>query len=47
MLPLKEFVSIVVSTTGTSNTLEAFARAAVLLMINCRSKFDVPKSICG
>jgi hypothetical protein len=33
MLPLKDFVSTVVSTTGTSNTREAFARATVLLMI--------------
>src|SRR5229473_7405317 len=47
MLPLKAFVSTVVSTTGTSNTREAFARATLLLMIDWRSKFDVPKSICG
>jgi hypothetical protein len=47
MLPLKDFVSTVVSTTGTLNTREAFAKATVLLMIVCRSKFDVPQSICG
>src|SRR6202789_1034120 len=47
MFPLKDFVSTVVSTTGTSNTREAFPKATVLLMIDCRSKFDVPKSICS
>src|SRR5258708_21042431 len=47
MLPLKLLVSTVVNTTGTSKIRVAFARATVLLMIDCRSKFDVPNSIWG
>src|SRR5229473_370928 len=46
-LPLKLFVSTVVSTTGTSNTLAAFASATVLFMIVWRSKLLTPNSICG
>jgi hypothetical protein len=45
MFPLKDFVSTVVKTTGTSNTLAAFPRATVLLMIPWRSKLLVPNSI--
>src|SRR5262249_25624316 len=47
MLPLKLFVSTVVRTTGTSNTLVAFASARLLLIIVWRSKFETPNSICG
>src|SRR5258705_12977582 len=47
IFPLKLFVSTVVSTTGTSNTCVAFARATVLFMIDCRSKLLTPNSICG
>src|ERR1700742_2934384 len=47
MLPLKLFVSTVVNTTGTSKMRVALARATVLLMIDCRSKFAVPNSIWG
>ena len=46
-LPLKLLVSTVVRTTGTSKTLEAFESATVQLMMDCRSKLEVPKSICG
>ena len=42
---LKDFVSTVVKTTGTSKTLEAFPIATVLLMIPWRSKLLVPNSI--
>ncbi len=47
MFPLKLFVSTVVNTTGTSKMRVALARATVLLMIDCRSKFEVPNSIWG
>ena len=47
MLPLKLLVSTVLRTTGTSNTLAAFARATLLLMIDWRSKLATPKSIWG
>src|ERR1700761_119408 len=47
ILPLKDLVSTVVSTTGTSKTLAAFEIATVLLMIPWRSKLLVPKSIWG
>jgi hypothetical protein len=40
-------VSTVESTTGTLNTLAAFAKPTTLLMIVCRSKLATPKSICG
>ncbi len=46
-LPLKAFVSTVVSTTGTSKTLVAFASATVLFMIVWRSKLLTPNNICG
>src|SRR5947209_17485259 len=46
-LPLKLLVSTVESTTGTSNTLVAFASATLLLMIDWRSKLATPNSICG
>jgi len=42
-VPLKDFVSTVVKTTGTSNTLAAFPNATVLLMIPWRRKLPVPK----
>jgi len=45
IFPLKDFVSTVVKTTGTSNTLAAFPNATVLLMIPWRSKLLVPNSI--
>src|SRR6266403_3747388 len=45
IFPLKDFVSTVVKTTGTSNTLAAFPIATVLLMIPWRSKLLVPNSI--
>src|SRR6202011_21907 len=47
MFPLKLFVSTVVNTTGTSKMRVALARATVLLMIDCLSKFEVPNSIWG
>src|SRR5271169_1314963 len=47
ILPLKDLVSTVVRTTGTSKIRVALARATVLLMIDCRSKFEVPNNICG
>jgi len=47
MFPLKLFVSTVVNTTGTSKMRVALARATVLLMIDCRSKLEVPNSIWG
>src|SRR5260370_39489846 len=47
MLPLKDLVSTVVRTTGTSKIRVALARATVLLMIDCRSKLEVPNNICG
>jgi hypothetical protein len=46
-LPLKLLDSTAVRTTGTSKTLEAFENATVQLMMGCRSKLEVPKSICG
>src|SRR5260370_2876252 len=47
MFPLKLFVSTVGNTTGTSKMRVALARATVLLMIDCRSKLEVPNNICG
>src|SRR2546422_5717476 len=47
ILPLKDLVSTVVRTTGTSKIRVALARATVLLMIDCRSKLEVPNNICG
>src|SRR6267154_5419606 len=47
MFPLKLFVSTVVNTTGTSKMRVALASATVLLMIDCRSKLEVPNNICG
>src|SRR3954453_13989082 len=47
MLPLKLLVSTVESTTGTPNTRAALHKATLLLMIDWRSKFETPKSICG
>src|ERR1700740_1087670 len=47
MFPLQLFVSTVVNTTGTQKMRVALARATVLLMIDCRSKFEVPNSIWG
>src|SRR5262245_26513542 len=47
MLPLKDFVSTVDSTTGTSKTRVAFDSATTLLMIVPRSKLATPNSICG
>src|SRR5258705_6441798 len=47
MYPLKDLVSTVVRTTGTSKIRVALARATVLLMIDCRSKLEVPNNICG
>src|SRR5438105_15779443 len=47
ILPLKDLVSTVDSTTGNSKTLAALARAILLLMIDCRSKLLTPNSICG
>jgi len=41
IFPLKDFVSTVVKTTGTSNTLRALSDATVLLMIPWRSKLLV------
>src|SRR5713226_2074696 len=45
--PLKLLLSTVLRTTGRENTLAAFARATVLLMIDWRSKLATLKSICG
>jgi len=39
MFPLKDLVSTVLRTTGTSNTRVAFESATTLLMIVWRSKF--------
>src|SRR6266436_10448117 len=47
ILPLKDLVSTVVRTTGTSKSRVALARATVLLMIDWRSKLEVPNNICG
>src|SRR5208282_6460825 len=47
ILPLKDLVSTVDSTTGTPNTLAAFASTRLLLMMDCRSKLLTPNSICG
>src|ERR1700683_1015194 len=47
MFPLKLLDSTVVNTTGTSKIRVALARATVLLMIDCRSKFAVPDRIWG
>src|SRR6266436_7966991 len=47
MLPEKFFVSTVLSTTGTSNTLVAFKSATLLLMIVWRSKLPTPNIIWG
>src|ERR1700684_4342691 len=45
IIPLKLLVSTVVNTTGTSKMRVALARATVLLMVDCRSKFEVPKHL--
>src|SRR6266436_1514904 len=47
IFPLKDLVSTVVRTTGTSKIRVALARATVLLMIDWRSKLAVPNNICG
>src|SRR5580658_2329943 len=47
ILPLKLLVSTVESTTGSPNTLAAFASTRLLLMIDCRSKLLTPNSIWG
>src|SRR6266446_1315811 len=47
MLPLNALVSTVLRTTGTSKTLAALPRMALLLMTDWRSKLPTPKSICG
>src|SRR3954467_6894780 len=43
VLPLKDLVSTVDRTNGTSKTRVALARAILLLMIVCRSKLATPK----
>ena len=45
--PEKDSAATVLSTTGTSNALAAFARPTVELMIAVRSPLPVPKNICG
>src|SRR3981189_2964037 len=47
MFPLKDFVSTVLNTVGTSKTRVALENATTLLMMDCRSKFARPNSICG
>src|SRR5260370_1324167 len=46
MFPLKDFVSTVVKTTGTSNTLAAFPNATLLLMIPWRPKLLLAAISC-
>src|SRR5579863_8808643 len=47
ILPLKDLVSTVESTTGTPKTFAAFASTKLLLITDCRSKLLTPNSICG
>src|SRR6266516_276314 len=47
MFPLNPLVSTVLRTTGTSKTLAALQWMVLLLIMDWRSKFATPKSICG
>src|SRR5580704_19509243 len=47
IFPLNDLVSTVLRTLATSKIRVAFASATVLLMIDWRSKFETPNSICG